>query len=70
MVSGQCPCLSLSSRAKWILAVAVILANQLLGCDGTYDIFISSSQLESYFQGTEDFSLIKGESLLPPRPPY
>lgn len=50
----------MSSTARLLLALAGILANQLLGCGATFNVFISSSQLESYFQGTADFSLVQG----------
>lgn len=47
-----------------LLAVLVIFTAQLLSGEATFRVFISSSQLESYFKDTEEFSLIKGCRLI------
>lgn len=51
------------SASTWLLPlVTVILTNQLLMCGATFNVFISNSQLESYFQESLDSDLVRGNA--------
>jgi hypothetical protein len=53
----------MSITAGALQLLALILTNHLLSCDATFDVFISRSQIESYFQNTSDFVSVEGTVL-------
>lgn len=53
----MCTCLPASRAWSWLLQLVVMgMTNQFLACGATFNVFISSSQLESYYGDLEGFT--------------